>query len=365
MIEIKCKGTHWLKLQDIHILQDNENFCLKELSKKSFDKLSKSLLRYGFQFPFFVWYCQEENIYYTVDGTQRLKVLSALEKSGNEMPEKFPCVEIDAKDKKEAARTILLQSSSYGKMTQESYDAFSENFDLCGVDLCECLDLGVITFEDIDLGEGKNRKEERKSGAHSSGGYNDDGEPEPCWLKILHRIELVANLTEKKSCLELFAGRGQLGWWYERLFCETTRVDKQNFDGIDFVCDASNFINERMDREYDFVDFDDEGCPFRELVAFWAKAKLWKKESFGIAITDGMGLNLKSRGKINLFETYRQGEDKVIQATEEMYKNFDSIFDLGMERLAAEGGYRLEKKSLYRKENGNVLYGCYIAHKIS
>jgi len=142
-------------------------------------------------------------------------------------------------------------------------------------------------------------------------------------------------------------------------------VDKQNFDGIDFVCDASNFINGKMDREYDFVDFDDEGSPFRELVAFWAKAKLWKKESFGIAITDGMGLNLKSRGKINLFETYRQGEDKVIQATEEMYKNFDSIFDLGMERLAAEGGYRLEKKSLYRKENGNVLYGCYIAHKIS
>jgi len=165
MIEIKCKGTHWLKLHDIHILQDSENFCLKELSKKSFDKLSKSLLRFGFQFPFFIWYCEEEKIYYTVDGTQRLKVLITLEKSGNALPEKFPCVEIEAKDKKEAARTILLQSSSYGKITQEGYDAFSENFELCDCDLCECLDLGVITFEDIDLSEAKDRKEEKACGS--------------------------------------------------------------------------------------------------------------------------------------------------------------------------------------------------------
>jgi len=153
MIEIKCEGTEYLSLKEIHILQDGEGYELKKLSKENFQKLKNRITKKGFWFPFFVWHCKEENKWYTTDGTQRHKVLSTMDN----LPEKFPAVQIYAKDKKEAAEAILTQSTQYGEMTSKGLEGFLEDFDL---------DLGELN--DLDLPDIKIEPAE-----------NDDDIPEP------------------------------------------------------------------------------------------------------------------------------------------------------------------------------------------
>ena len=151
MIEIKvnCKGSHDFKLSELFILQDTKDFQLKELNKNNFEKLKNGIIKKGFWFPFFVWHCEEEDKWYYTDGTQRHKVLNKMAESGQyKMPEKFPCVEIFAKDKKEAAEAILTQSSSYGKFTEEGLYGFIHEYDLVS-DFAEIK--GGLELPDFDL----------------------------------------------------------------------------------------------------------------------------------------------------------------------------------------------------------------------
>ena len=151
MIEIKvnCKGSHDFKLSELFILQDTKDFQLKELNKDNFEKLKSRMEKKGFWFPFFVWHCEEEDKWYYTDGTQRHKVLNKMAESGQyKMPEKFPCVEIFAKDKKEAAEAILTQSSNYGKFTEEGLYGFIHEYDLVS-DFAEIK--GGLELPDFDL----------------------------------------------------------------------------------------------------------------------------------------------------------------------------------------------------------------------
>ena len=153
MIEIKvnCKGSHDFKLSELFILLDTKDFQLKELNKNNFEKLKNGIIKKGFWFPFFVWHCEEEGKWYYTDGTQRHKVLNKMAESGQyKMPDKFPCVEIFAKDKKEAAEAILTQSSSYGKFTEEGLYGFIHEYDLVS-DFAELK--GGLEIPDFDLGE--------------------------------------------------------------------------------------------------------------------------------------------------------------------------------------------------------------------
>ena len=151
MIEIKvnCKGSHDFPLSELFILQDTKDFQLKELNKNNFEKLKNGIIKKGFWFPFFVWHCEEEGKWYYTDGTQRHKVLNKMAESGQyKMPDKFPCSEIFAKDKKEAAEAILTQSSSYGKFTEEGLYGFIHEYDLVA-DFAEIK--GGLELPDFDL----------------------------------------------------------------------------------------------------------------------------------------------------------------------------------------------------------------------
>ena len=55
--------------------------------------------------------------------------MNLLENEGYLIPE-LPVVEIEANTKQHAKKLVLLASSSYGKVTQESYDLFIEDIDL-------------------------------------------------------------------------------------------------------------------------------------------------------------------------------------------------------------------------------------------
>jgi hypothetical protein len=124
---------------------------LKELSDANFEKLKKSILKHGITFPFFIWQSVDKN--YILDGTQRDRVLTRMAEDGFDIPP-LPCALIQAKDRKEAAEKILLISSSYGKMTNNSLQDFLAENDLAYLDLDDVLDLPSIDsdfFRDADF----------------------------------------------------------------------------------------------------------------------------------------------------------------------------------------------------------------------
>lgn len=136
-VKIACRGAIELELNELTPLQGN----LKELSHANFEKLKRSILKHGITFPFFVW--QSDGTNWILDGTQRDRVLSKMVQEGYRCP-LLPCATIEAKDRKEAAEKILLISSGYGKMTEESLDEFLSENDLSFLELSDELELPAI-----------------------------------------------------------------------------------------------------------------------------------------------------------------------------------------------------------------------------
>lgn len=217
-------------------------------------------------------------------------------------------------------------------------------------------------FTDEELKElSVEKKKSEQHGKH----YNDIETPDIDILKLAYRIEACCH-SQRKKAIELFSGRGVLTYWYKRLFKEVITNDKQKFDDINhaYNLSADKFIKTELKNylDFDYIDFDDEGCPCVEIQQFFEAIKD-KKDPFVLAITDGQGLNFKSRGKINLYKTYLQGEDKTIQATEEMYFNFPDIVEKFISILCEKYHFDFNVLSLYRKENGNVVYAIFLIKK--
>lgn len=118
-VTIRCRGAASLPLEKLTPLQNG----LKGLSASAEEKLTESLLKNGFCFPFFVWKNGQTNYY--LDGHQRDRVLRKIRDEGVKVPASYPVAFVDAKNKKEAAELILLQSSNYGKISDDSLGVFA------------------------------------------------------------------------------------------------------------------------------------------------------------------------------------------------------------------------------------------------
>jgi hypothetical protein len=136
-IKINCAAAVDIELKDLKPLQGD----LKALSKASFEKLQRSILKHGITFPFFVWQSDDTN--WILDGTQRDRVLTKMVQDGYQCPA-LPCALIEARGRKEAAEKILLISSQYGRMTEESLDEFLAEHDLSYLELSDELELPAI-----------------------------------------------------------------------------------------------------------------------------------------------------------------------------------------------------------------------------
>jgi len=139
-INVRCEAAVNINLADLTQLQGD----LKELSEGNFNKLKTSILKNGITFPFFVW--RNEGVNYILDGTQRDRVLKKMAIAGYEIPP-LPCALIQAKDRAEAAEKILLISSQYGKMTNQSLQGFLAENDLDFMKLQDELELPSIDLE--------------------------------------------------------------------------------------------------------------------------------------------------------------------------------------------------------------------------
>ncbi len=122
-IEVKCETKDYI---DYHALKEFQG-GLKERKAEDFQKAKKSILRFGWSFPFYVY--DDGETKWTLDGHCRLKVLKELEREGYTIP-LIPCVYVQCKDSKEAKQKLLRLNSNFGKMTKKSVFEFADDIDL-------------------------------------------------------------------------------------------------------------------------------------------------------------------------------------------------------------------------------------------
>lgn len=133
-IKISCEAKEYLKLEELTEFQGD----LKSRSEDDVRKISNSISKYGFSFPFFVW--KHDNINSVLDGHGRLLALHRLDELGYIIPP-LPVVYVNCEDEKSAKDLLLRLNSQYGKMTKESvlefigdYEIETDNFELpCGI----------------------------------------------------------------------------------------------------------------------------------------------------------------------------------------------------------------------------------------
>lgn len=118
-IRITCKGAAMLAIGRLRPLQGD----LKTLSDEDYGKLKTAIARHGFSFPELVW--KNRNIYWIVDGHQRVKTVLRMMEEGWRLPQgSLPIDFTEASNKKEAYEKILLGTSQYGHYNEESIAAF-------------------------------------------------------------------------------------------------------------------------------------------------------------------------------------------------------------------------------------------------
>jgi len=138
-IQIRCKGTSALPLDSFQNLQGN----LKELRESEYKKLRRSIEKYGFRFPIFVW----GNM--ILDGHQRILVLKKMISEGWSIGP-IPIIEIEAENEREAKRLLLLISSRYGHITDDGLYEFIMTSELNFDELKEEIDLPGIDFKQFE-----------------------------------------------------------------------------------------------------------------------------------------------------------------------------------------------------------------------
>lgn len=147
VIPCRCdpdKRLRRLELDDIQPFQGS----LKSLDSISHERLAKSMRELGFSFPEFVWR-HPDGRWLCIDGHQRLAVLAA---EGWTVDGGVPVVEIEAADEQEAAKKLLVASSSYGKVEPQGLYEFTEAHGLLSFDLPDLpgidMDAYAVAFGD-------------------------------------------------------------------------------------------------------------------------------------------------------------------------------------------------------------------------
>lgn len=140
-IAIACTGTETVDFRELADLQG----ALKTRTAEDIDRMKRSIIAYGFSFPFFVWATKTKR--YVLDGHGRLEALAALEADGYEIPD-LPIVYVEAKTKKEAKQKLLRLNSRYGEFTMEGLADFTSDIE---VDWSDIQLPDIVVPESIDV----------------------------------------------------------------------------------------------------------------------------------------------------------------------------------------------------------------------
>ena len=117
-MKISCDCRDTITLDEITEFQGG----LKDRSPEEVGKIIKSLKKYGFAFPLFVWKDGKKN--WCLDGHGRLLALKKMRQDGEKIPP-LPVVYVKAKDEGEA-RNLLLRLNSHRGGSLTDWDKYSE-----------------------------------------------------------------------------------------------------------------------------------------------------------------------------------------------------------------------------------------------
>ncbi len=312
------------------------------LNDHAVDAVSESIRSFGFNVPVL---CDQN--FTIIAGHTRWK---AAQKLGLEV---VPVITVEMTDAKRRAfavadnKTAEIADWDFPKLREVLEELRSED-----------IDIKSLGFSNEELEELLNPipPELTMSSQLSKGYVEGIDEIDP--LKLAYRLESVCHCRQRNLAIDLFSGQGRLSFWYKRLFNNVIRVDKEGYDGIDFNQKAEIFLKTYLKEyeDFDFIDFDDEGCPGKELQMFFSLVE-GKREPFILCVTDGMGLALKVRGKINLYDKYLSGVNETIKIKDDSpYRDFDRYVKHLMDTLCTRHGFDNQVINWYRGADGNVIY---------
>jgi hypothetical protein len=112
-IKVTCDVEDALPLDSITEFQGN----FKRHDQYDIKNIIKSLIKYGINFPFFIW--QDQDVNYCLDGHGRRIALVQLREQAYQIPD-IPIIHIYAKDREEAVQKMLRLNSRYGAITDDS-----------------------------------------------------------------------------------------------------------------------------------------------------------------------------------------------------------------------------------------------------
>lgn len=141
-IKITIKTKDNLPLKSLIPFQDD----IKTLPKERYEKLRKSVLKYGVFLPFFIWKHKGKN--YIADGHQRrVMLLQMIENEAYTCPN-LPVVYVPAASYAEAKQKVLIITSQYGVFSDEGFDAFIKSNKLKFEEI-----VSICNFPDFDFGD--------------------------------------------------------------------------------------------------------------------------------------------------------------------------------------------------------------------
>lgn len=326
-----------INIDNLHPWKDNPR-----LNDHAVDAVAESIRSFGFNVPILC----DQNLT-IIAGHTRWK---AAKKIGME---KVPVIVVEMTDTQRRAfaiadnKTAEIADWDFPKLREVLEELRSED-----------MDIKSLGFSDEEMKEllRPSAPEHNMSAQLSKGYVEGINEIDP--LKLAYRLESVCRCHNRSLAIDLFSGQGRLSFWYKRLFHDVISVDKKNYDGIDFNQKAEIFLKQNLEdfMNFDFIDFDDEGCPGKELQTFFSLVE-GKKEPFVLCLTDGMGLALKVRGKINLYDKYLFGADEIVKIKDDsQYRDFDQYVKHLIDTLCTRHGFDNDIINWYRGADGNVIY---------
>ncbi len=107
---------------------------MKITNDEAYQKFKERVLKAGFKYVFFYWEDKNKDKY-IIDGHHRKKFLLKMEDEGIIIPEFYPALKIDAKNKKDAAKELLYLNSTYGEITKEGLIKYFKAFEIKKIEI--------------------------------------------------------------------------------------------------------------------------------------------------------------------------------------------------------------------------------------